>query len=82
MLYVCIHVYVNNFFFKDADVQLSSSTITFDPKTFEQTLTLRAIDDDIYEGTESVNLEVVPVSALTEAVPQFLTVTIEDNDCE
>jgi Calx-beta domain/Domain of unknown function (DUF4114) len=64
------------------DYQAISPTVTFAAGSNTTTINLNALDDDIYEGTESVKLALVAGSAYTIGASSNAEISILDNETQ
>jgi hypothetical protein len=62
------------------DYSLSSSSITIPAGSTSASITLTAIDDAVFEGDETVIMDIIAVTNGTESGTQQKTVTITEND--
>lgn len=65
------------------DVTLSSDTVFLSSSNSNATVTVSSVDDNFYEGAESVDLRITSSDRAVKFSPSDLTVAIniEDNEC-
>jgi hypothetical protein len=62
------------------DYTLSDGTVTFPPGSTTQTIAIPTTGDTLYEGAETIVLQLVDPSVGTLATPDVTTVTVTDDD--
>ena len=64
------------------DYIVTSSDLTFNATTSSQTVTIPILEDDIFEGSETIIVTLTSTDPASIVNPQSASVTIEDNDGE
>ena len=75
-------VYEKLFFIHSVTVDyiFTSSGLTFNASTSSQTVTLPILEDKIFEGSETVIVNLTSADSAAIINPQSASATIEDND--
>ena len=62
------------------DYRVTSSELTFNATTSSQTVTIPILEDYIFEGSETITVNVTSTDPAAIVKPPSASVTIEDND--
>ena len=62
------------------DYVVTSSDLVFNATTSSQTVTIPILDDNIFEGSETIIMTLASADPAAILTPQTANVTIEDND--